>query len=78
VKKQNPKPTPNSKLPDNAGDVAKYSGLGLQMLAMIGLGVWGGISIDRYWSTTPVWSAVLAIFSVIASLVYVIRSISYD
>lgn len=54
----------------------KYSGIAVQMILIIGLGAWMGIKLDEHFGLkTPVFTISLLLFSVIASMVYVIRSL---
>ncbi|MFZ5972362.1 MAG: AtpZ/AtpI family protein [Bacteroidota bacterium] len=39
---------PSGKKPKPSNDFLKYSGLGLQMLATIGVAAWLGYQLDRY------------------------------
>ncbi len=44
---------------------AKYSNMGFQMLAIIGLGTYGGVKLDEYLSWKfPIFTIVLALLSV--------------
>ena len=53
---------------------AKYSSIALQMLAIILLGVLGGVKIDEWVSWEfPVFTALLSIFSVVLAIYYVTR-----
>lgn len=52
----------------------RYSSMGLQMGAIIFLLTWGGIKLDHYFSLKfPVFTIVLALFSVFAALWYFIK-----
>ncbi len=62
----------NDKRPIN--QYAKYSGMGFQMLGIIALGVWGGVRLDARFNTqTPVFTIVLSLLSVAASLYVVLK-----
>lgn len=53
---------------------AKYSAMAFQMAAIIALGVWGGTSLDKYYSNKfPLFSIVLSLFSVIGAIYWVIK-----
>jgi F0F1-type ATP synthase assembly protein I len=57
----------------------KYSNIALQMGAIIGLGVWGGIQLDRYFElVTPVFTLVLSLLSVFVALYIIIKGVSSD
>jgi ATP synthase protein I len=51
----------------------RYSGMGLQMLVIIGLGVWGGYKLDKIYHTESIFTIVLSLVSVILSMALVIR-----
>jgi F0F1-type ATP synthase assembly protein I len=54
----------------------KYSGIGVQMILMISLGAWAGIKLDEHFEfKTPIFTICLLLFSVVASMYYVIRSL---
>jgi Putative F0F1-ATPase subunit Ca2+/Mg2+ transporter len=49
------------------------------MGAIIGLGVWGGIQLDRYFElVTPVFTLVLSLLSVFVALYIIIKGVSSD
>lgn len=54
----------------------QYSSIGFQMLATIGLGVWGGIKLDEWQGNQkPIWTLVLSLFAIGSSLYLFIRSL---
>lgn len=55
-------------------DYARYSGLAVQMIAIILLGVWGGIKLDE-WLTLkfPVFTLIFTLLSVFLSMYFAIR-----
>ncbi|MGA0558898.1 AtpZ/AtpI family protein [Larkinella sp. VNQ87] len=54
----------------------QYSAIGFQMLATIGLGVWGGIKLDEWQGNQkPIWTLVLSLFAIGSSLYLFIRSL---
>jgi len=57
-------------------DFAKYGGMGIQMAAIMLLGIWGGIKLDEWvqWNF-PVFTLVLALVSVFAALYYVLKDL---
>ncbi len=64
----------NSKKPLN--DYAKYSMMGFQMAAIIGLGVWGGVSLDNYFQTKfPGFTLALSLLSVIGGIYWAVKDI---
>ena len=55
---------------------AKYSSIAIQMLAIILLGVFGGIKIDEWLNLQfPVFALILSILSVILAIFYVIKDL---
>ncbi len=53
----------------NLKDYARYSNLGLQMIVVILLGVFGGIKLDKYLQTKfPVFTVVLSFLGVILAM----------
>lgn len=54
---------------DNLKAWAKYSSMGFQMLAIMLLGVWGGLQLDKYLETTkPYFTIILTIIAVILAI----------
>jgi ATP synthase protein I len=48
---------------------AKYTGLGIQMIAIILVSVWGGIKLDELLSfKTPVFTIILSLLGVFAAI----------
>lgn len=55
---------------------AKYSSIALQMLAIILLGVFGGIKIDEWLGLEfPVFTLIFSLLSVILAIYYVIKDL---
>ncbi|MBK6446728.1 MAG: AtpZ/AtpI family protein [Bacteroidetes bacterium] len=47
----------------------RYASMATQMLAIIGLGVWGGVKLDAYLGLkVPVFTLVLSLLSVAAAI----------
>jgi ATP synthase protein I len=53
---------------------ARYSGMGLQMLAIILVGVFGGYKLDQWLHTGPLLIIILSLLSVIISIYSVTRN----
>lgn len=54
----------------------KYSGLAFQMIAVMGLAVWGGMKLDdAVGNTFPAFMIVLSLLAFTASLIVTIRSL---
>ena len=59
----------------NLNDYARYSGMAIQMLAIILAGVFAGLKLDRWLNTKPVLTVVLSILSVILSIYFVTKDL---
>lgn len=56
---------------------AQYSGIAFQMLATIGLGVWAGMKIDEWQhNRTPIWTIILSLTAIGASLYLFIKQLT--
>ena len=57
------------KQPDDKVSMMRYASMGTQMMAIIGLGVFGGVKLDEYlgWKT-PICTLVLSLLSVAAAI----------
>lgn len=57
------------KQPDDKVSMMRYASMGTQMMAIIGLGVFGGVKLDEYlgWKT-PICTLVLSLLSVSAAI----------
>jgi F0F1-type ATP synthase assembly protein I len=67
------------KLPKRqSNDVLRYSGMAFQMLAIIGLGLYGGIKLDQYFGmkNVPVFTLVLTLLSVAIAIYLVVKDVS--
>ena len=72
-------PKPSESDADRLRTVAKYSGLGFQMLAIIGIGAFAGIKLDAYFHTRTPWFTIgLMLLGVIVALYQVIRSLTRE
>jgi ATP synthase protein I len=55
-------------------DYARYSGMAFQMIAILGLGVWGGIKLDdRLNMKFPLFTVVLSFAAVLLALYTVLK-----
>ena len=68
--KNNSASDPEKKQPNTA---LKYTGIGFQMLAIIGLGVFGGIKLDQWLHTGNVFTIILSLLSITAAIYIVIK-----
>lgn len=61
---------------DQFNSYLKYSAIGFQMIAVIGLSVWGGIQLDKYFNLSFPWfMVVLSVLGFVGALVGVIKSL---
>ncbi|MGJ8591409.1 MAG: AtpZ/AtpI family protein [Aquaticitalea sp.] len=55
---------------------AKYSGIAIQMFAIIGIGSFIGVKLDEHYNNDGnLWTIILSLSSTILAIVYVIRRI---
>lgn len=70
--------TPNPEADDaarNNSAIGKYSGIAVQMIAIIGLSTWAGIWLDGHFKTqTPWYTICLTLTGIFGALYQVIRS----
>ncbi|UYZ61915.1 AtpZ/AtpI family protein [Hymenobacter weizhouensis] len=72
------RPTPDGNA-DRLRAVARYSGIGAQMLATIGLSTWAGYWLDGHFRTqTPWFTLSLMLLGLFAALYNVIRSLTRE
>ncbi|SNR76599.1 AtpZ/AtpI family protein [Hymenobacter mucosus] len=72
-----PHPTPDPDNTDRLRSFARYSGIGIQMLATIGLSTWAGYWLDGHYQTkTPWFTLGLMLLGLFAALYNVIRSVT--
>lgn len=61
---------------DKTSMYARYSSIAFQMLGTIGLGVWGGMKLDEWQGNeNPIWTIILSLTSIGASLYLFIRQL---
>jgi F0F1-type ATP synthase assembly protein I len=74
-----PPDKPTNSNPDRLRAFAKYSGLGFQMLAIIGLSAWAGTALDEHFQNERPWyTIVLMLLGVFIAMYQVIRSLTRD
>ncbi|MBC7570851.1 MAG: AtpZ/AtpI family protein [Spirosoma sp.] len=62
---------------DKTKSFAEYSGIAFQMLGTIGLGVFAGMKLDEYQQNKqPIWTIILSLTAIGASLYLFIRSLT--
>lgn len=53
----------------NLNNIAKYSGIGFQFIAVVGAGFYGGYQLDKYLSNPkPVFAAIFAFIGVVLGI----------
>ncbi|MEI7499299.1 MAG: AtpZ/AtpI family protein [Bacteroidota bacterium] len=60
---------------NNLYDYARYSGMAIQMLVIILLGVFAGFKLDQWLHTKPVLTVILSIVSVSLSIYFVTKDL---
>lgn len=68
----------SKKLPDknSPNSIIRYSGMGLQMAAIMLLGAWAGIKIDEYFNiNNNIFTAALTILAVIIAVYLTIKDL---
>lgn len=70
-------PPKNPKKKLSLTDYGKYSAMGFQMLAIMGIGIYGGIKLDEWlgFTKTPIFTILLALVSVILAIYFVVRDL---
>jgi len=70
------KPNKQKSNPSQLNNYARYSGLAFQMIAIILVGVFGGIKLDEIvkWEF-PVFTLVLTLVAVVASMYYAVKDL---
>lgn len=59
---------------ERLNNYAKYSAMVFQMLAVIGLGVFGGIKMDEWLNTSfPVFTVIFSFLAVILAIYYAVK-----
>jgi ATP synthase protein I len=67
---------PSSPRKSRLDSYAKYSGMGIQMLAIIFAGTYGGIKIDEYLALKfPIFTIVLSLLSVFGAIWFVVKDL---
>ena len=54
---------------------ARYSSLVFQLMAAIGLGVWGGIELDKYFGTKYLFTLVLLFVALVGGFYWVFKDL---
>lgn len=68
---------PLKKATEKTTSFVQFSGIAFQMLGTIGLGVWAGMKIDAWQNNhRPVWTIVLSLTAIGASLYLFIRQLT--
>lgn len=65
-----------SKKNNSLNSYAKYSGIAIQMFAIIGVGSFIGVKIDDYFgNANKLWTIILSLCSTVFAVIFVIRRI---
>jgi hypothetical protein len=68
---------PIKKATEKTTSFVQFSGIAFQMLATIGLGVWAGMKLDAWQQNhRPIWTIVLSLTAIGASLYLFIRQLT--
>ncbi len=68
---------PLKKATEKTTSFVQFSGIAFQMLGTIGLGVWAGMKLDAWQSNQrPVWTIILSLTAIGASLYLFIRQLT--
>lgn len=68
---------PLKKVTEQTTSFAQFSGIAFQMLGTIGLGVWIGLKLDAWQNNRrPIWTIVLSLTAIGASLYLFIRQLT--
>jgi ATP synthase protein I len=68
--------TPKKQDQDKQNPYLKYTGMAFQMVAIIGLSVWGGIRLDAWLGMKfPVFLVVLSVLGFVGAILAVIKSL---
>lgn len=62
-----PKPERDKPLDTKMNPTLRYIGLGTELLVMIGLGVWGGFSLDKQWNVLPLFTILFPLIGLVYS-----------
>jgi len=57
------------------GGAMKYAAVGTQMMVLLGLGVWGGLALDRKLQTAPLFLVLLPVIALFVSLYQLYRQL---
>ncbi len=52
---------------------AKYSAIGFQMAAIIGLGCFAGVKLDKLYNQSPLFTTLFSLLSVFLAIYYAIK-----
>jgi F0F1-type ATP synthase assembly protein I len=54
----------------------KYISLGTQILVLLGLAVWAGITLDKKWHTTPLFLIVFPVLALVLNFYQLYKQLS--
>lgn len=58
------------------GNAMKYAAVGTQMMALLGLGVWGGLKLDERLHTSPLFLVLFPVIGLFISLYQLYRQLT--
>lgn len=70
---QDDTPKINSKKVNNT---MRYAALGTELMVLIGLGVWGGLKLDQWLRTSPLFLLVLPVLGLIIAFYQLLKSLN--
>lgn len=71
-----PKPNAGKSGKPSLDSYARYSGLAFQMMAIIGLGAFGGVKLDKWLDPGfPVFTLTLSLVSVFAAIYFAVKGL---
>ena len=54
-----------------------YSGLSFQMAIIIGLGTFGGVKLDAWLETSPIFTLICSLGSIVLSLYVIVKDLTF-
>jgi F0F1-type ATP synthase assembly protein I len=60
---------------DSLYNYAKYSSIGFQMMIIILVGVFGGLKLDSWLNTSPIFTIILSLLSIFLAMYYMLKDL---
>ncbi|PKA82897.1 putative F0F1-ATPase subunit (Ca2+/Mg2+ transporter) [Ulvibacter sp. MAR_2010_11] len=71
--KESKKPRPSSRI----NNYARFTGIGFQMVAIIGIGAYGGVKLDeRYPNEYSLWTIICSLAAIGIAMYFVIKQVT--